>query len=232
MPSTDSNLTSQIPKRVKNLTGKRFTRLLVLGYAGQFHSRAFWHCLCDCKSYAKVEGIKLRSGHSRSCGCYKNSLTAARSRTHGLTVNRQKPRIFRLHSDMLTRCYNPNATRYSDYGGRGIRVCERWHAFISFYMDMSDPPSAEHSIDRIENGGHYSCGKCEECVENEWPMNVRWATRTQQARNKRNNRLLTHNNETLCAERTGLPSRKICSRSRAGWSDSEALGFVQRTGTP
>lgn len=220
-------------RSVSNLIGRKFDRITPLGFLGIGNQGAKWLCRCDCGSIWVVTSVKLTQGTTHSCGCYQIELLIARSITHGMS-GPTGPRIYSLWADTHTRCYNQNSQSYPDWGGRGIRVCQRWHSFACYYEDMQDPPSAEHSPDRINNNGNYSCGKCSECLENGWPMNVHWATRIQQARNKRNNRLLTANGETLCiaewAERDTTPNaRTIWKRLNRGWSVNEALGFVQRT---
>lgn len=96
------------------------------------------------------------------------------------------------------RCFNPAAPNYSIYGGRGIRMCARWRSsFDAFYSDVGHPPKGR-SLDRVDNDGHYSCGKCDECAANGWPMNVRWATRKEQSSNLRKSVLITHDGLTLC----------------------------------
>lgn len=88
-------------------------------------------------------------------------------------------------ADMIDRCYNPNNKRYDHYGGRGIRICERYRSsFAAFYDDLGDRPDGM-TLDRRDTNGHYSCGKCEECEANGWPKNVRWATPSQQTINRR-----------------------------------------------
>jgi hypothetical protein len=89
---------------------------------------------------------------------------------------------------MISRCYNPNVRNYSDYGGRGIQVCAAWRDdFLTFLTDVSTRPSPQHSLDRYPDvNGHYE------------PRNVRWATRTEQARNKRTSRLITFDGRTQC----------------------------------
>lgn len=180
-------------RKIQNLIGKKFSRITPLGFLGLGNHGAKWLCRCGCGEFCIVDVSKLISGHTKSCGCYKIEALVLRRRTHGET----KTRLFRLYSDMHTRCYNPNTTRYLDYGGRGIKVCERWHKFENFRDDVGQPPSPDHQIDRHpDNNGNYG------------PDNFRWATRTEQARNKRNNRLITHNGETKClaewSEITGL----------------------------
>jgi len=117
---------------------------------------------------------------------------------------------------MIERCHNPKATKYAAYGGRGIHVCERWKSFVLFYADMGSPPTADHQLDRIDNNGDYS------------PQNCRWATRIQQARNRRNNHLLEFNGLRLTisewSERTGISYENIKNRvNNLGWSPARAL---------
>lgn len=120
---------------------------------------------------------------------------------------------------LRNRCNNPRDKNYRRYGGRGIRVCERWSDFRAFLADMGRRPSADHQIDRIDNNGPYS------------PENCRWATRQQNQRNRACNRLLTYNGLTLClaewAERIGTTAEALAARLRKG----HALSVALRTGT-
>lgn len=122
---------------------------------------------------------------------------------------------YRSWSMMKVRCMNPKSRARQNYGGRGITVCERWFDFANFYADMGPRPSPEHSLDRIDNSKGYELGNC------------RWATDSEQGRNKRNNSMLTLNGETLCitewAARTGLKRRTIQARLIYGWSVERAL---------
>ena len=116
---------------------------------------------------------------------------------------------------MLQRCLNPNDKRYKDYGARGIGVCERWRSFENFYADMGDRPLGK-TLERHDNG----LGYC--------PENCVWDTPKMQARNRRSNRLITHNGVTMCLaaweEYLGLPSRIIAKRlDDLGWSVEKAL---------
>lgn len=180
-----------------DLTGRRFGRLVVLyqltesGPRG--HSR--WRARCDCGAEQDAFGYKMLHGFKQSCGCARHD-TPAHNRTHGMSGTN----IFRIWFDMLRRCEDTNNTRYDSYGGRGIEVCERWHKFENFYADVGDRPEGL-SLDRIDNDGHYS------------PENCRWATKKQQARNKRGTRYETAFGRTQAlgdwADELGIPYAKL-----------------------
>jgi hypothetical protein len=122
---------------------------------------------------------------------------------------------------MKTRCYNPKATNFADYGGRGITVCDRWRgSFMAFIADMGPRPSPLHTLDRNENSKGYS------------PDNCRWATGKEQSRNKRNNVFLTFKGRSLTiaawAEETGISVGRICARLRQGWPVERILTTPSR----
>lgn len=117
---------------------------------------------------------------------------------------------------MKDRCHNPNSPAFDRYGGRGIRVCERWRdSFANFFTDMGPRPTPKHSLDRIDNSGNYK------------PENCRWATDVEQAQNMRKNRFLTHDGRTLCASEwarvIGVKPGTLERRLNAGWSVERAL---------
>lgn len=159
------NIEVQRAKR-EDLTGKRYGRWSVLGPGDDYEH---WRCRCDCGTERDVGHASLRKGFSRSCGCLKLEMVRKVNKTHGLT----RTPAHRSWVAMRQRCYNPKTTRYSRYGGRGIKVCDRWrYSFEEFLKDMGQPPSDRHSIDRIDVDGDYEPGNC------------RWATPLEQRHNR------------------------------------------------
>lgn len=159
-----------IARTVKDLTGSTFGRLVVLARSGSTRNKsARWECQCSCGATTIVTGKNLLRGITRSCGCLHREGMSALFKRHGMT----RTKVHQAWKAMHQRCSNPNRKHYQHYGGRGISVCERWATFENFYEDMGDPPSDRHSIDRIDVDGNYE------------PSNCRWATWSEQIRNRR-----------------------------------------------
>lgn len=174
---------------IRNLVGLKFGRLKVQEYAGRkgtkINTRIVWKCQCDCGKIVIVQGIDLTRGMSKSCGCLKIDLLIQRSMTHGHQRGDQKSPEYRTWRHIKSRCYNPNVERYPNYGGRGIKMCDRWKdSFVNFYADMGPRPSNKHSIDRFPDiNGDYE------------PNNCRWATSSQQLRGMTINHWLEYNGD-------------------------------------
>lgn len=165
-------------------------------------------CKCACGRSHIATSSNLRSGKTKSCGCIRKEQN--NHVTHGGTGSLTHTRWL----VMRRRCSDSNAAGYENYGGRGIKVCERWMDFSAFLADMGECPPGM-TIDRIEPDGHYEPGNC------------RWATKLTQARNTRANRVLEFNGQAKCleewAEEYGMSSRSLMSRLRLGWPVEKAL---------
>lgn len=164
-----------------DLSNKRFGRLIVIRRVPKKNvgRHAYFLCRCDCGKEKVINGCGLRTGRTRSCGCYKIEVTKAVSTTHGM----RNSRAFAAWAHIKQRCGNPKDAAYERYGGRGISVCERWYKFENFLEDMGHPPKGL-TIDRIDNNGNYEPGNC------------RWATYKEQANNKGNNRVICFNGQS------------------------------------
>jgi hypothetical protein len=129
---------------------------------------------------------------------------------------------------MHNRCEKPNHRVWKDYGGRGILVCEGWNDFLVFVEDMGPKPSLDHEIDRKDNNGHYSCGHCDQCVENGWVANCQWSTHSEGQNNKRTTIFLEYDGKRLTliewSKVTGIPLKTIRVRKFVNkWSDEKIL---------
>ena len=174
--------------KLKDITDRKFGRLTVLRFSAMRNGKAHWQCQCECGEILDISGQSLKRGLSRSCGC----LAKRNAATHGMSHYAE----YQIWCGILQRCNDPNGKSFSRYGGRGITICNRWEQFVNFYADMGPRPSSEHSIDRIDNDAHYSCGRCPQCKKNMWSANCRWSSRVEQGSNKRNNHRVTYNGKS------------------------------------
>ena len=208
-------------KVATDFTPETFGRLTTIGprfllpIGTQNRHPPYQVCRCECGQMVLVAVTHLKNEHTQSCGCLHVEATTRLLTTHGKARSREHITWKRIQQ----RCENPNTPQYPDYGGRGIRVCGRWrepkNGFLNFLADIGPRPSSKHSIDRIDVNGHYEPGNC------------RWATASEQARNKRNNRVLTYGGRTQCmmdwAEELGVSYRRLAYRISLGWTAEQAF---------
>lgn len=159
-----------------DLTGCRFTRLIVLSQESNRSGHTYWLCACDCGNQCSAAGDMLLNGHHKSCGCLRRELLITRSTKHGAKPRSGASPTYNSWMNMLRRCNNPNHPRYADWGGRGITVCERWRDYRNFLTDMGEKPPGT-TLDRRDNDGNYEPGNC------------RWATPAEQAAHTRSTKL-------------------------------------------
>lgn len=228
----------------KDLTGQRFGRLVVVKRGANYvipstgKKVARWWCECDCATSPVanhaprsilVTGGDLRSRHSKSCGCWKREATALRSTKHGAARKNRRSRLYETWLGIKSRVLNPRNTRFANYGERGIRMHEPWiNDFARFRDDLlneiGERPTPQHSLDRIDNDGHYE------------PGNIHWALLDAegnpiQPNNKGDNHLITFNGETLTLAQWGRrlapdhprPSIFIYTRLWRGWTEEQAV---------
>lgn len=201
--------------KFQDLTGQRFGRLTVIERAENRvqpngHCCTQWLCKCDCGKEVVVSALNLKRGHTRSCGCLVKS--------HGVRYTR----IYNVWCKIKSRCYNPKDIVFKHYGGRGIVMCEEWKnnpkAFFEWAIANGYDKNAkrgECTIDRIDVNGNYE------------PNNCRWATQKEQCNNKRNNYLITYNNETHTvaewSRKINMHLNTLYARLYKGWSVEKTL---------
>lgn len=203
----------------KDLVGQRFGRLLVVDKNKRIGNHQYWHCVCNCGSTKNIRGDVLINGSTQSCGCYAKEVLLKKVTTHGLS----KTSIYRVHSNMIERCYCPENNHFHSYGGRGISVCKEWEDVMVFWSWAIDSGYKEGlTLDRINVNGNYE------------PSNCRWATPKEQSNNTRRNIFKEHNGETKTmkqwSEHCGIDYYTFRARIRKlHWPIEKALTTPVRT---
>lgn len=165
--------------KILHLEGQRFGRLTVQSLSNEPRKTTHrkWICRCDCGNTTTVISSHLIANHTTSCGCYARALRRTSKLKHGQAGGRgksnQRTVEYNCWIAIHQRCQDPNHISFKYYGALGIIVCERWNTFTTFLTDMKQRPTSKHSIDRINPYGNYE------------PSNCRWATKKEQAINRR-----------------------------------------------
>lgn len=198
-----------------DLAGQKFGRWTVVRRAeNTAQGQARWLCRCECGNSKVLKSILIRRGISRSCGCLHDEVVTVRSTKHGHANAGAISPTYHSWAGMVARCSSEKHKNFQNYGGRGIKVCERWLTFANFLADMGEKPPGT-SLDRINGNGNYE------------PSNCRWATATQQSRNRRSNRILTMSgvSRTVAewSEVLGVHVGTLSWRVQQGWSDVDVL---------
>lgn len=199
----------------KDLSGKKFNMLTVINRADDYvsprgHLSVQWNCQCECGNYTVTRGTRLKSGHTKSCGCYASADNRG-STIHGLCHTK----IYGIWLGMKQRCLNPNSSNFKSYGGRGIRICDEWKDDpVAFNEWATNNGFAENlTIDRIDVNGNYT------------PENCRWITNHEQQFNKRSSHYIVFRGEKMTVAefsyKTGINYDKARKRLKKGYTPSE-----------
>lgn len=195
-----------------DLTGMRFGRLSVISKTRSKSGKVAWACKCDCGNKTETLTTELLRGRTQSCGCYHKDKMSEAFKKHG----QYKTRLYRIWSNMIQRCGNPQNDNYYLYGARGVSVCDEWKDFAVFSKWAINNGYADNlSIDRIDSNKGYS------------PENCRWATPKEQTDNRRCSIYVSFNGTRKTLKEwsvtTGIPYKNLLWRIRHGWSAEKAL---------
>jgi len=206
--------------RFTDLTGQKFGRLIPIKYLGNYK----YLCICDCGKEKIIYKYNLTNVDTKSCGCLnieRISEMGKSNKIHGHDSINKRSKIYQVWAGMKQRCNDKNMIQYKDYGGRGIKICKRWqgnNGFINFLKDMGLPPTPKHQLDRIDNNRGYNKNNC------------RWATRKEQSRNRRSNRIICFHGKKQClsawAEEYNIKPSTLSARINLyKWSIKKALSL-------
>ena len=193
--------------------GEKYGRFTVLSRDPEKKLKWICECSCENRTIKSVWHTGLANGTTLSCGCLRRELAPTRAKVkHG---HAGKSSEYTAWGNMKGRCLDTKNREYPNYGGRGIKICERWLAFENFIADLGLKPTPEHSLDRIDVNGPYE------------PGNVKWSSRKEQNNNKRDTRYVMFKGvetpiQYVVAE-LGMPRSTLQMRLDRGWSIEEAL---------
>ena len=193
-------------------SGRKIGRLTAIAPVSRHSRNIYWLCRCDCGTEKTISAHSFVHGKTMACGCLRLERVKEANSTHGASLTP----THKIWLGINRRCRNVNDRSYPKYGGRGITICERWNDFSNFLADMGERPGPKYSIDRIDNNGPYS------------PENCRWATNTQQVRNRRNTLMQEYNGTVKplakWADELGIKYQTLFQRIHVlGWPIDRAM---------
>jgi len=196
---------------MEEFIGQKFNKLTIISNKFTCNKKTYVNAICECGNVKKYRLDGIKSGHAKSCGCIALLWAKNLAKQVLTTHNMSRSSEYIIYADIKKRCYNNKYKDFENYGGRGIKVCDRWlKGFENFYKDMGDRPTLNHSIDRIDVNGNYE------------PLNCRWATQKEQCNNKRNNKKVILNGVEIklneYCDKNNLNYQIISSRINSGWS--------------
>ncbi len=220
---------------IRDLSGQRFGKLTALRVDGRcYNNVARWLCRCDCGVEKHVASSCLVAGSTRSCGCARDSAEVGVRRTsHLIKHGMAHHPTYNNWRGIMKRCFETAHDSYPRYGGVGIKPCP----FIAespanLLASIGPKPSVRHSVDRLVGTRGYWCGECPDCRHHARAKNIRWATKSEQSRNMRSNRLITINGVAKCvaawADEAGIDQDVIYSRLKQGWDGPRLLSRLSQ----
>lgn len=207
----------KLHRQANDLSGKIFGRLTILGPVRT--PPLVWLCRCECGQEKEVYGTNLKEGRTMSCGCLNIEMVIDRGHLNA-RHGRSRTSEYKTWQSIWQRCSNSGDKDFGNYGGRGIRVCDRWSVFEAFFDDMGMKPSRQHSIERINNNGRYEPGNC------------KWATTGEQSRNRRTTVRIEAFGRTGClaeffeAGSSSNEYQKARKKIANGWNAEQAINYA------